>query len=265
MKMNSADYKLSARQSLTGQWGTMVGIQLITFVIGILISSVLLVPFNGNEGTSSAASTIVSLLITFGFGYGLTYACLEVVRGRKANFEMLFVIFKKERYLPAVLLNITTTIIDTIVSFIFMLPVIILGGISFISLLTVSSGNIGEARNLAELLMGMSGLLILIFLVMAIILFLVTLMLSAYFQMLTLVRLDNPSLSLGEVYTETNRLLTGKWGEIIKLELSFVWMYFLGLFTFTIAYLWIIPYQQAAVATFYDVAKNGEKVEELVY
>ncbi|MGY3779030.1 DUF975 family protein [Isobaculum melis] len=262
--MKSADYKLSARQSLTGQWGTMIGMQLITIVISILISSVLLAPFNTSEGSGSAVSTIVGLLITFGFSYGLTYASLEVVRGRKANFEMLFVIFKQERYLPAVLLNMTTKIIDTVVSFILMLPIVIVAGVSFISLYTVSAGNITEARYVARLITGMSGIVVFIFLIVMLLFLVVALLLSAYFQMLVLVRLDHPNLSLGEVYRETNRLLMGKWGQLLKLELSFIWLYIAGVFTLCIAYLWIIPYQDVAVSTFYDVMKNGEQEDQWV-
>ena len=68
---------------------------------------------------------------------------------------------------------------------------------------------------------------------------------------------DDPDLGGIQGLKESARLMKGNMWRYIKLNLSFVPLLFLSVFTFYIALFWIMPYMEMSLVTFYRDL-NGE-------
>lgn len=73
----------------------------------------------------------------------------------------------------------------------------------------------------------------------------------AYSQAM-LVQLDNPDMDAMECIRESKRLMDGHKVDYLVLSLSFLGWLILGIFTFGILYLWLIPYISVTQANFYN-------------
>ena len=63
--------------------------------------------------------------------------------------------------------------------------------------------------------------------------------------------LDYPEYSAGELIRGSVRMIKGHKMRLLKLYLSFIPLYFLGVLSFGVAGMWVISYSKAAVAAFY--------------
>lgn len=71
---------------------------------------------------------------------------------------------------------------------------------------------------------------------------------------------DNPEMDSKEALELSERMMDGHKGELFVLQLSFIGWELLGILTFGILYLWIIPYAQTSQAKFlYEIKTNYEK------
>ncbi|MBQ8624331.1 MAG: DUF975 family protein [Oscillospiraceae bacterium] len=75
---------------------------------------------------------------------------------------------------------------------------------------------------------------------------------------------DNPGISQSEARKASVAMMQGNRWRLFCLELSFIGWMILGMFTFGILYIWLVPYMQAAYAAFYEdlKAKNAPAVEQ---
>ncbi|WP_338749377.1 DUF975 family protein [Bacillus sp. FJAT-52991] len=73
---------------------------------------------------------------------------------------------------------------------------------------------------------------------------------------------DQPELSALEAISESKRRMKGYKWKYFVLYLSFIGWAFLSLFTLGIGYLWLMPYMQASLATFYNrhIATQGHEM-----
>lgn len=62
---------------------------------------------------------------------------------------------------------------------------------------------------------------------------------------------SNPDISFLDCITESRKLMNGHKMDLFLLQLSFIGWYLLGLITFGIGLIWVIPYKDAANANFY--------------
>jgi uncharacterized membrane protein len=69
--------------------------------------------------------------------------------------------------------------------------------------------------------------------------------------------LDYPEYSAGELIRGSARMIKGHKMRLLKLYLSFIPLYFLGVLSFGIAGMWVISYSKAAVAAFYRDLMSG--------
>ena len=69
--------------------------------------------------------------------------------------------------------------------------------------------------------------------------------------------LDYPEYSAGELIRGSVRMIKGHKMRLLKLYLSFIPLYFLGVLSFGIAGMWVISYSKAAVAAFYRDLMSG--------
>ncbi|MGN1319585.1 MAG: DUF975 family protein [Acutalibacteraceae bacterium] len=67
---------------------------------------------------------------------------------------------------------------------------------------------------------------------------------------------DNPDMKPNEAIKASCQMMKGHKFDLFVLQLSFFWWNLLGLVTFGIAYIYVIPYMSAAEAKFYDTIKN---------
>lgn len=63
---------------------------------------------------------------------------------------------------------------------------------------------------------------------------------------------DHPELSVTETLQMSRAMMMGHKWELFLLELSFIGWMILGIFTFFIGYLWLIPYMQMTTTKFYE-------------
>lgn len=69
--------------------------------------------------------------------------------------------------------------------------------------------------------------------------------------------LDYPEYSAGELIRGSARMIKGHKLRLLKLYLSFIPLYFLGVLSFGVAGMWVISYSKAAVAAFYRDMMDG--------
>lgn len=75
---------------------------------------------------------------------------------------------------------------------------------------------------------------------------------------------ENPNMTATEALDESQRLMQGHKMDLFVLQLSFFGWFLLGIVTFGIAFIWVIPYMQAATAEFYLELCGGNQVVEVV-
>ncbi len=88
------------------------------------------------------------------------------------------------------------------------------------------------------------------------------------YAMTPFVLAENPGMSATEAITESKILMQGNKWRLFCLEFSFIGWYILGALTLGIAYIWVIPYHQAAIAAFYRDIKPAsvhEPIDNLAY
>lgn len=67
---------------------------------------------------------------------------------------------------------------------------------------------------------------------------------------------ENPEIGALEAINRSRVMMNGHKMELFVLQLSFIGWHLLGVITFGIAYVWVIPYISATTANFYNSIKN---------
>lgn len=68
---------------------------------------------------------------------------------------------------------------------------------------------------------------------------------------------DHPNMGIMEALNESKRLMRGNKWKLFCLYLSFLGWAILGIVTFGIGYLWLMPYFEVTMVSFYDIAKGS--------
>lgn len=74
------------------------------------------------------------------------------------------------------------------------------------------------------------------------------------YAMVNFVMAEHPEYTAKEALAESRRIMRGNRWKLFCLELSFIGWMFLSALTFGIALIWVVPYQNAAIASFYREA-----------
>lgn len=69
--------------------------------------------------------------------------------------------------------------------------------------------------------------------------------------------LDNPNLKAMDALRQSKEMMKGYKGKLFMLYLSFLGWILLGIITFGIGFLWIMPYMQAALTAFYEQLRTS--------
>ncbi|MFD1902253.1 DUF975 family protein [Enterococcus termitis] len=98
--------------------------------------------------------------------------------------------------------------------------------------------------------------LALLLIIFGFLMILVSVFVSGVFQFAVWVKIDDPSLSVSDAIKYALYLMKGRFGQYLLLQLSFVGWFIIGTLVFGIGLLWVIPYHDVAIASFYDTARN---------
>ncbi|MDE5717447.1 MAG: DUF975 family protein [Lachnospiraceae bacterium] len=238
---SSAELKASAREHLLGHYGTVIGAFLI---LGALMGAVtiavgLLMDLSTIPGTVIyyAIMFLVSVLTGL-FSSGSAYLYLKLICGRPVSVGDLFYGFQ---LCPdkAILIQAWITLITYIAS----LPQIILNYI----MLTTSTSHLNQLMNLMlpyALSLILSGA--------------VSVMLSLFYAQAFFLLHDFPQYTAKELLQKSRRLMVHHKGRLFYLYVSFLPLLLLGLLSWGLALLWVIPYMAATEAEFFlDLIKHN--------
>ncbi|MCD7726277.1 MAG: DUF975 family protein [Clostridiales bacterium] len=240
---SSGELKASAKEHMRGHYGTAIGAGLI--VTCITGSLTLFCAFLTDPATVTGTVIYYALAFIVSLFTGLltSGSCclyLKISCGYYASIGDLLYGFKT---CPGKALLIQLWI--TLISYLADLPLIIIGyRISSFTDLTVT----GDSANL------------LLFYSLALILsYVVSIMLSLIYQQAFYLLHDFPQYSARELLAMSRRLMKGQKARLFYLHVSFLPLMLLGFFTFGIAFLWILPYWNAAQTEFFlDVVRHSE-------
>lgn len=255
-------HREQARISLKDQWGTMAWITFLAALITMLIGSVVSMIIRAPEDSTTANITtfLLNNFIFFGITYATYYCALEVLRGRKVDASMLGTIFQGKFYIPMLLINLIQAIVVALLNLIVLLPVLLTSGAVLYFSLMVNKVPFKEIQG------GFTGditiaLLILLFTLLAL---LIGVFISGVFQFAVWAKFDDTKLPVGNAIKYALYLMKGRFGQYLLLQLSFIGWFFIGILTLGIGLLWVVPYHDVAIASFYDTAREEKGEPALV-
>lgn len=83
---------------------------------------------------------------------------------------------------------------------------------------------------------------------------------SYSYAMTYYIALDNPELGAEECINRSMKMMNGHKMELFLLDLSFIGWILLGILTFGIGLLWVVPYMKTAHCHFYEELKASEEL-----
>lgn len=242
MRRESAELKRLSRESLTGHWGLVIG---ATLLLSLIIWAVLL-PFyflffisRGEMvqfGAYMLALLIVAVIAVI-MQCGITRMHLGFARRQEGEIAMLFGEFSKrpDRYIVGTLM------------------------IFGIELICVLPGSLCGAVGLIEEIFLASMIGLVLHLAGTVILVLVLLRYNLAFFLLV----DYPQMGALEAFRESARLMEGNKGRMFYLYLSFIGWGLLGMCSCGLGMLWISPYMNQTMVSFYlDVTGEFDRREK---
>ena len=225
MKRSSSDLKALSRETLNRQWGLPIGAFLLIFICSIILTMVITALMNTYSilsiVTCQSMLYIVSLFISV---LQAGYMKMHLNINRKEPYELKNLIqpftMQPDRFLT---LNLILLLGEVVLS----LPLDIL------SYRTDGLESLGFSLG-ATLIQA-----------------LVNLLLSLFFGLSNYLLLDNPEMGAIEAMKTSCRLMKGNKGRYFYINLSFIPLEVICIFTCYIGYLWLEPYIQNTFAHFY--------------
>lgn len=239
--MVSSDFRTEARRKLSGKWGKAISIfiaySFIFFVMGFVEG---LFP----EAIQSLLSLAVAVIeVPLAFGFIISLLKLFNEEDVKA-FDFLgsgFSNFKKSWGVSLnILLKMLVPVILLIVSY-----VLVASGMTF---LAVSSGifaTTSSSTSSVGIILSVLGFILLV------VSWIWAITKSYYYQLAYFVAAENPELTGKQAVLKSEELMKNNRAKLFWLQLSFVGWAILCVFTFGIGFLWLMPYMQFAIISFY--------------
>lgn len=230
MKLSSKELKRRSRETLTGHYG----IPMLAFVMTQLISLIINSPFHlslqNNPGTFQVIiyllATLIISLLSMVLNAGQNYIHLNLARKKDVRITDLFYFFTRhpDRFILAGLLLLCMFLP-------IMLPAILCINMAF----TVDSASLY---------------------IVSVFLWIITMVpviyLSLTYQLVTYLLIDRPDDRVMDAFRESRHLMKGHRGRSLYLHLSFIGMTLLAICSFGIGLLWVSPYQNQTLITFYQ-------------
>lgn len=239
--------KAAARGNLIGNYGKPICAGLLLIIISSIISSLFEPLILYNPGMVQyiiyyAASFIISMLTSF-FFCGVTAMHLQIARKKPYNFALLGAPVKQgtNRFL-------TVAFVMTVLDYIVSIPS------------SLASTMLYRLRDTPDTAASETDYLIILLLcAITTILAIITLVLTLSISLSVYLLLDDPTLSGAAALKQSISYMKGYKLRLFGLNLSFIGLILLGLLTFGLAYLWILPYMQQSAAIFYESVVSPDK------
>ena len=245
--MNYGKLKAKARKSLSKNYKALIPAVLIMIGLGLVASFISLII--NTKWISFPLALIVDALFMMGFIKMVSNGA----RNRKVKIEQLF--SQTDQFFKYIGI--------TLLAGLFIGVLCLLEAISFRSLVVVVTYQ-------AEINFALSIFLIVFGLVLtsAIVLTIIYMIIS--FSQALFILNDNPKLNSREVLSMSFDMMEDYVVDYFLLLLSFIGWIILGLFTFGLLYIWLVPYMYLTMAYFYEHIKkiyrkttNKEKIEAI--
>ena len=234
--MNIKKMKEKAIKKLNGNYGIIVP--------AVLIYALITLFFHGASKLiyDECLDILFNILITGLFYMGLLQIAIKISKGEKTDLKTLF--NRTDFFWKASAI--------TIIISIFTLICAVLESIAAKSLMTffVNEANINIMLVVFMIMIG-------ILLCSAIAIFYIVLMVS--WSQVYYILYENEDMPVLDIFSRSMDLMEEYKMDYILLELSFIGWLILGMFTFGILYLWVIPYMMVAETNFYYEVKKKEK------
>lgn len=233
MKTKIRVIKYNARRSLQGHYGIMILGMLAVFGLDMLGGSMASSLFGGTSTMSvvlGEAFALIVSLITGIFSAGYCYMQLNIARGREYSLGDLIFFFKNQP--------------DRVIIAGFVLALIQVAAQIPYSYFVYT---MDRGTTLEEQMTWMSTISLLMLLSMVL-----NMLISLPFAMTFYLMADDVNLGGIEALKASARLMKGNMGRYLLLQISFIPLLFLSMFTLYLALLWIIPYMEMSFAVFYQ-------------
>lgn len=237
MKRKSREIKLLARKALQGRYGVVILGLLAVYglnFVGMILSVQL---FSGTDILDFILSEVFTLVVSLLVGIvsaGFSYMLLNIARGRNFSMGDLVYFFKNQP--------------DRVIVAGFVLAVIqLITSIPYYYVsVTTEPGITPEAQ-----IQWFSMIMVLMLLTTVL-----NFIISVPFAMCYFLMADDPELGGVQALKKSAQLMKRNIWRYICLNISFVPLLFLSVFTFYIALFWIMPYMEMSVTTFYRDLKG---------
>lgn len=239
------ELKRGARQALNGKMGTAIGatvaVGALSFV-GSMISGQLFPGITLLDIILNQLFLTILMLIFSVFSAGLSYMYLNMARGREFSFGNLIHFFKNH---PDRI--ITATIVLAVLDLLSSIP------------LNCYIYMVEPGTNAPEVVGWMTS-----YAVLMLVTTVLSILLSIPFSMMYYLLADNPEMTGFEAIKASMRLMKGKIGKYLLMQISFFPLLLLSIFTLYIALLWIVPYIQTTSVMFYrDAIGELDRTQEV--
>lgn len=240
MKTNT-DFKNDALEALRGNWGKAVLATLLYVLLALAVVSPI-------EYTAFKQQSYVT----------------EQLNGYSNSIASAASLMQDPEYQALQKQNITMSILGFLLEVFILFPVAVGFTNAFRKLLvnqdTEMVRNTFDLSNYFHKVLGMLQMTVLIAL-WTLLLFIPGIIKALAYAMTPFILEDNPELSTTEAIHHSRMLMKGHKFDLFWLYLSFIGWMLLGLFTLGIGYLWLTPYMQTAIASFYREVKEEYEVK----
>lgn len=235
-----------AKELLRGNWGTAI---LLLIIQGALSTvSNLTVKTFSSDATASVDGALVFILslLLIPLGFGIKWAYLNLVREQEFKIETMF-----NPYKNIFGKSILTSLLQTLLVFLWSLPLIVLGVIGLIYSMPkfIDIALDGSGSGPTDLMVFKGIIYIFVFLILLMIPVIIKRI--TYAQTMYVLK-DIPGLSPLEAITMSKKMMVGYKWRYFKLNLSFIGWALLCILTLGVGFLWLIPYIQTTLAEFYN-------------
>ena len=246
----SSELRAKAREKLTGKWGKAVGITFAYLVIVFLISFIQ--AHTEDQAFLYLVVSIIAFVIEIPLSFGLMYSFYKLFRNEETSaFDFCSLGFsnfgRSWRVTGRMISKMIGPMILIIIAYILIMS-------SFSMFIMSSAYSVMYSSSSSSV--GTAGVLTLVGFVILIASSIWATTKMYYYMLSYLIAMDNPEMTAKETVEESRRLMTNNRAKLFWLQLSFIGWAILNAFTFGIGSLWLIPYIQFAIFSFYDKVRE---------
>ncbi|MCR4590958.1 MAG: DUF975 family protein [Lachnospiraceae bacterium] len=244
---SSKELRAAARESLSGNYGVVIGAYIIyTIIINTISAPLSLITGAGEIMGASLVGALVSLpvsvlisIISVVLNTGVNKICYDVVNGERADLTNIFYCLTH---------NPLTVICTYFWILLYILPgavVLLVGTGIFMGLTMFSESTAAFAAGVAAF--SIAALFYVIWIII----------IALKVSMTYFLYYENPEMKAGDLVRTSIRMMRGHNLRLFKLYFSYIGYYLLGLLSCGLALLWVSPNFTAATALFYADLRSG--------